>query len=276
MSDGGCAGNRCLHIHGQGFFFSDIGAARFADTSLFTDAELCFEANSIVFDGLELGDTNLYVEVTTDRGANWETVDVLSVLDLWDDDTERTVSLDGHLSEGFGVRFVVNGLLDGEVFIDDVEILGQLDEGTTPTTIKPPTTTTTSPTTTTTTTRPTTTTTTAGITSSTVPATTSTTVAARDQGVPPIPTDQGAEPPAGEGGLRLAYMGIQADYDGSAYEDGGMVAPEVLGLTVEYSMAVEMIAANWVWTVVLVLLVSGLLLVGIERRNRDKKSAGSA
>jgi hypothetical protein len=63
-------------------------------------------------------------------------------------------------------------------------------------------------------------------------------------------------------------MGVQADYGGSTFRNEGMAAPEVLGLTVEYAMAVEVIAANWIWPVVLVLLITMLLVVGLDRNRR--------
>jgi hypothetical protein len=276
MSDGRCAGNKCLHIHSGGQVLAEVGAMRFADTSLFTGAELCYELNSVILD-MELGDTNLYVEVTKNGGSNWTTVDTLSVLELFDAEKKRTISIDGYLSEGFGVRFVVNGLLDGEVFVDNVEVWGVLKQETTTTTS---TTSTTTPTTTTT--KPTTTSTTApdrptttdrsGVVPPVVDTTSTSTTTTIDRSGDEDPSGAVASEPAppsdGEGGLNFSKMGVQTDFGGTPFQNEGMAAPEVLGLTVEYAMAVEVIAANWIWPVVLVLLITVLLVVGLDRRRR--------
>jgi hypothetical protein len=274
MSDSRCSGNKCLHIHSAGAILAEVGAMRFADTSVFSEAELCYELNSVILGMVELGDTNLYVEVTKNGGSTWSTVDTLSVMELFDARKTRTISLEGYLSEGFGLRFVVNGLLDGEVFVDNVEIWGVLEGETTTTTS---TTTTTAPTTTTTkpsvtTTAPERPTTTARPQDETTvgdPTPTTTVARTSDDEGEPLPVVGDAGPPSGQSGLHYSKMGVQADYgDGMLGSDmtGG---PQVLGLTVEYAMAVEAIAANWVWPVVLVLLISMLLVIGLDRRRRQ-------
>ncbi len=271
MGDSRCVADQCLHIHSQGLVLASVGAARFADTSVFTEAELCYEVNSVLLEVLPLGDTNLSVDITNNGGSSWTTVDILSVPDLFDNSTKRTISLDGFLSEGFGVRFTVDGLLDGEVFVDNVEVWGLLGAASTTTTTTAPTTTTSEHVTTTTEPRTTTTDEATSTTTSTTTSTITTTADRSPEGDEQtvVPPQDGGDPPVSDpGGIHFAKMGVQADYGARSFENDGMVAPEVLGLTVEYAMAVEVIAANWVWPVVLVLLVTVLGLSGLDRRRR--------
>jgi hypothetical protein len=275
--DSHCAGNQCLHIYSPGLQFSEIGAERYADTSVFEEAELCYYLSSYVLEGFELLSTSVEVQLTSD-GWGWMTIETVEIIDLWDDGHERTFQLDPeYLSEDFGIRFVVSGLLGGEVFIDDVEVSGDFEPE--PTTTTQPTTTT-KPAPTTTKPRPepadrpdpTTTTTAPATTSST--SSTTTTVPATVAVPSPPPPGPGAGPT--QGGLRMASLGIQSDHTARPFEDGGLVTPEVLALTVDYGMAVEVIAANWIWTVLLVLIVTAAWVQGFDRRRaRRPESEGS-
>lgn len=286
VEDQYCAAGRCLRAGGGLLALDTVGAARYADTSIFSDANLSYHLRSRSL-GLLLAPLGgvVKVQVTTNPGGSWTTVDSLAVVDLGQA-TTREVPINGFLSKGFGVRFLVEGLLGGEMFVDDVEIEGTLTPTTTttsttttspqPTTTNPATTST-SPTTSTSTTLHTgggdhesspprngtgtaTTSTTTPTSTTTSPRTTETAenmvvVTSDDAGLPP-----------GTGGLRYAQHGIQASYDRGMVGDGDMVRPEVLGLTFDYRMAVEVISSAWMGLVGLTLLITAALVTGHDRR----------
>jgi hypothetical protein len=279
MDDSHCSGNKCLHIYSTGINFNPLGAVRYADTSVFEEATL-----SYYLDGEVLLNVTVRTQVTT-NGSGWQTIDTNTILALGDSSGERTISIDDQLSEGFGVRFVVSGVLDGEVYIDNVEIEGDLVVEPTTTTTTEPTTTTTEPTTTTTepttTTKPTTPDTRPSTTSTTAPNTTTTTTRP-DSGVSPPPDGlttsttlagsptQSEDPIAGSG-LRVGESGVQADF-GSDMFGGDLMTPEVLGLSIDYRTAVEVIGAHWVWLLVLILVITGALVGGIDRKRGKRPS----
>jgi hypothetical protein len=255
-----CAGNKCLHIYSTGINLNSLGAVRYADTSVFEQASL-----SYYLDGEVLLNATVSTQVTT-NGSGWQTIDTNTILALGDSSGERTVSIDDHLSAGFGVRFVVSGVLDGEVYIDNVEIEGDLvvDPPTTTTTTEPSTTTT-GPATTT---NPTTPETRPSTTSTIAPSTTTTRL---DTGVlappdgPTTSTTLAGSPALAGSGLRVGESGVQADF-GSDMFGGDLMAPEVLGLSIDYRTAVEVIGAHWVWLLVLMLVITGALVGGVDRK----------
>lgn len=281
VSDSLCASGRCLRVRSETFAIDMFGADRLADASIFSDAVLSYHLQSR-FLGLPLGvfAGDVEVQVTTDHGTSWTTVDGWAIADLSGQPKIRVLSINGFLSRGFGVRFVVDGLIGGEMFVDNVEIRGTLRPSTTTTTTSP----------TTTTTAPTTTTTEAGATNSTTAsggggdsptrdrtdATTSTTL-------PPSTTTivgetritdspEGAMPgsealPIDFGEMRHAEHGLQVGYDMGLFGDTDMVRPEVLGLSVDYRMAVEVVSSSWLGLVALVLLITAALVHGLDRRN---------
>lgn len=150
--EGQCSGGGCLHLYGQGQSLAGVGVKRYADLSVFENVELCFEA---VYAG-ETGSAILTVLVTADQGS-WSEVARISATPGYQ---KGIVPVGDWATGGFGVKFVVDGALNGEFFVDNVEIKGSLTPvSTTTSTTKPSTTTsTTKPSTTTSTSKPSTTT----------------------------------------------------------------------------------------------------------------------
>ncbi|REK22226.1 MAG: hypothetical protein DWQ40_03350, partial [Actinobacteria bacterium] len=127
--EGDCVGSKCLHIYADGADVSELGAQRAADTSVFTSFELCYEVR--FDDDDESSDAVLHVQKSINGGDSWYTLESYELYD----------GLQAHPSHWIGgpyentiIRFIVEGYLDGEVFIDDVELKGDL--------VEPPTTTT--------------------------------------------------------------------------------------------------------------------------------------
>jgi hypothetical protein len=281
-----CADYKCLHILGQGESFSLIGVVRRADLSEFKEAQLAYEVKRLFGGNLE-GNAKLLVQVSAD-GSTWDTIDSY-VLETTDSNPIRSSKpIKTWISEAFAVRFVVTGILGSEVFIDNVQITGSVPSKptttttttvpttvtttkttttvttikTTTTTTKPlPTTTTTKPLPTTTTTDATTTTTSAPDTTTTTAPTTTTTTTGVVVVVPP------ATPPTGSG-IRETAFGVQADYSSGLFGSMTRGQPEVLGveLDADYKMAVEVIESSWAWMVVLLVVIAGAIVSGLDRR----------
>ncbi len=279
-----CASGGCLRARGGPLPVDPIGAARYADTSLFSDAKLSFFLRAV---SLELPAVPLQgvaeVQVIK-QGGSWTTVQSWDMVDLTGEGLTKTVSINGFLSEGFGVRFLVVGLLGGEMFVDNVEIKGTLTPAPTTTTTINPTETTIKPSTTSTSTPPqatgggeetspprdtpeTTTTTSSQPTSTTNPRTTET--IETTENVAAVTSDD-AGPPPGTGGLRHAQHGIQASYDQGMVGDPDMNRSEVLGLTIDYRMAVEAISSAWMGLVGLILVITAALVTGHDRHTPDE------
>ncbi|MEX2651600.1 MAG: hypothetical protein WD473_04015, partial [Acidimicrobiia bacterium] len=141
VSSGNCpSGKKCMRISAT-LLLTDIGAMRGADLSVLEEPELCFDVVNVP-DALSLPGTKLRVEVNT--GSGWSTLDG-GEYDLGDEfEDHPTFDLSDFRTENFQVRFLVVGLLStSEVFIDNVEISGELIETTTTTTTAPTTTSTT-------------------------------------------------------------------------------------------------------------------------------------
>ncbi len=149
VSSGHCASGNCIQISALTTLLGGpIGVTRSADTNDLHDLELCFDIKAT---GSLLGSTLL---VQVNDGGGWDTV---KTYNLSSEFTEhRTIDVDDYRSHDFRMRFrFTSTLLGSEVYIDNVELSGVLeeDESTTTTTTTLPqqtTTTTTSPTTTTT------------------------------------------------------------------------------------------------------------------------------
>lgn len=300
---GGCYDYKCLNIEGHGDV-GTLGAKRYADLSRFTQAEVCFDVVAELRGDESLTSGTLAVQATSD-GANWKTIDSYSLQTLNWTSQHGQRSLDNYLSEDFGVRFVVTGILEGEVYVDNVEIKGTVvappastttsssstsTSSSTTSTTKPnvtttsepkPTTTTEPKATTTTTDRAATTTTEGGTTvdtgrtgttskpdssttSTTVVESTTTTLAAIVPAGPIVP------PP--NTGLRETSKGVQADYSTELFGAMDMEDAEVLSVELEanYSMAVEVFSASWIWVVALLLIIATAIVTGLDRRRADK------
>ena len=286
VSSGNCDSGNCINITGA--VLNGIGAQRQADVSAIESPELCYDL--LVIPGLDLDGTLL---VEAKANGPWTTI---AQHDLSQEGQAHfTLDVSGFDNSQFRVRFLVTGLVTtSDVFIDNVEISGELDEDTTTTTVSSTTTTTEvdggqattsttkpdpSPTTTarsTTTTRVTSDTTgsaTGSSTSTTAPATTTTTTeedssasnliaaAGSDDEFPPGPGG-----PAGEGGIRQAARGLQADFDGDLFGQVNAISP-ITGVDFQarFSLAVEIIEASWVWIVLLALVISWSIVTGMER-----------
>jgi hypothetical protein len=268
-----------------------IGATRHADTSVLEESELRFDLRATA----ALIGSQLLVQVND--GEGWSTIASYNLGAAQTD--SPTIDISDYRSEDFSVRFQFSGLLlSSEVFVDNVEITGELVETTTTTTS--PTTTTTSttadddepsttttrpdsPTTTTTlhattTTRPTTatsgptdditTTTTVGDTTTTTSgedSTASTLIAGgggSDDGSPP-----GSDSAPDGSGIRESTRGLQANFDGSLYGEVSPISPLTgVDFQARFSMAVEIIEAGWAWIVLLALVIAWSIVSGMDRR----------
>lgn len=284
---GECPSGGCLHLFGQGETLAGVGVKRFADLSGLAEAELCFE---VTYSG-EPSNAVLRVLVTADQ-SNWFEVKRISASTGY---KNPVIAVDEWAGKGFGVKFVVDGNLDGEFFVDTVEVKVFLAPATTTTTTTEPkeTTTTTKPKETTTTTKPpeattttkprddgvthpeTTTTirsrdttTTADTTTTTIAETTTTTEAA----VLLPPTD-----PPPRSGLRESGPGVQADYSSGMFgsmEMGGEIEVLSADVSANYSMAVEVIKSSWVTVIALAVIIAAAIVSGIDRRRTRRPIAG--
>ena len=287
-SEGDCVGSSCLHIWSEGSELNGVGAGRHADTSMFSSFDICYEVTFLGDD--ELTDAVLVVEKSVDGGGVWYQ---LAAYDLYSGFWLHPSHAIGEY-DSTTIRFVVTGTMDGEVFIDDVEIKGAIkaSTSTTSTTMSETTsssvlgtTTSTRPTTTTTkvtattTPRPEETTTTTHVTSATNPdrlgaSTTTTTISDSTTTTEASGFVVGAAPPGGTlgplegGGIREQATGMQADFDDGLFGhvEGGSLSISGVDHHVDYRMAVEEIKASWVWLVVLALVVAWSIVSGLERR----------
>jgi hypothetical protein len=295
VSSGSCpSGGLCMRISAT-LILTDIGAKRRADTSVLQEPELCFDVVNVP-DALSLPGTKLRIQVNA--GSGWTTIDEYDLGDEFED--HPTFDIADFRSEDFQVRFLVVGLLStSQVFIDNVEITGEVIETTT-TTTAPATTSTTEdddgPSSTTTTTRPdTSTTTTVRATTTTRPAittidsddetsttttlagTTTTTASSDDDDSTLVAIGAGegggsdGGPPGSGGpegsGIRQTARGLQANFDGGLFGEVSPISP-ITGVDFQarFSMAVEMIEASWVWIVLLSLVIAWSIVTGMDRR----------
>lgn len=176
-SGGDCPQDRCAQITGDPFTFWGTGLMRAADTGGAATVKLSFSYQLDVHE-----DTDGYFNVGVFDGSQWHIIKSID-LDGHNDNTRNKVyTLSQYAHQDFMVGFFAHDDWHAILHIDDVEIWGNWDEGTTTTTTTttPPTTTTTRPPTTTTTQPPTTTTTQPPTTTTTTqpPTTTTTTTAA--------------------------------------------------------------------------------------------------
>ena len=274
-----CADSKCLHIHGQGETPSLIGAVRHADLSEFSEAELSYDLRRLFDEEFkDAADAELLIQVSTD-GSKWKTIDSFGLKKTDPGPIHKTEQINNWISEGFAVRFVVTGTLGSEVLIDNIEIKGTFASE--PTTTTTTTTTTTEATTTTSddkttiTTKPLPTTTTTERSTETTEATTTTTTRETTTTTASIATTTTviavaaptATPPPGSG-IRETASGVQADYTSGLFGSIEMGQPQVLGaeLAADYKMVVEVIESSWVWIIGLLVVVSGAMVTGIDRR----------
>ncbi len=294
VAAGDCTSGNCMRMSALTTLPGDIGAVRGGDTSDLEDLELRFDFKAT---GSLLG-SELEVEVFD--GDEWETVKQYQWGSAFTD--QPIIDIGDFSSEDFQVRFLFSGvLLSGEVFIDNVEIRGTLDEeetttttttvpttttlGTTTTTKAPSTTTTTRAETTTSTsdpdsTAPTTSTTLAGPTTSTgteepgrgtgsaIGNTTSTTVTTTTIDGAAVGPGSGGDGTTPDGsGIRAAARGLQASFQGDLYGEVRTVSSLAgVDFDADYNMAVEVIEATWAWMVLLGLVVAYSIIRGIDRR----------
>ena len=280
-----CADYQCLTFAEDGEIVGTLGVKRSANLADFGDADLCYDLKADLVEDVENpSDGDLLIQVRGD-GGTWKTIDSFSFANLDGNPTHRSKGVGNWLTAGFEFRFVVVGVLNGRVFIDNVEIKGSLapeptitttteptptttiDEVTTTTDSKPTTTTTSHSTTTTidstTTTRlSTTTTTTAETTTTSIRGTTTTSTAGNV-----IPTD---EPP--QSGLRATASGIQANYSRDLFGSVEPARPEVMsiGLSADYRTAYEVIESTWIWMLALGMVIATAVVCGLDRRRKDR------
>ncbi|MGB7859269.1 MAG: hypothetical protein WBM90_02100, partial [Acidimicrobiia bacterium] len=120
-TDSYCADYKCLHIEGKGDGVT-FGVKRFADLSVFQEADICFELTGYVDE--ELSDGQLLVQVTTD-GSSWKTVASYELAALGGY-FHPQIDLTDFRTKSFGVKFAVVGVFYGELFLDTVELKGLL------------------------------------------------------------------------------------------------------------------------------------------------------
>ncbi len=176
-SGGNCPTDRCAQIAGEPFPFLGTGLYRWADTEGASQVKIRFRY------ALDVNaSTNGYVNVAAFDGATWHSVGTIRLVDHADDEDDdihtKSITVSQHAHRDFMVGFFAHGDWDAVFSLDNVEVFGAWDQGstTTTTTTLPVTTTTLPPIiTTTTTTAPTTTTTT---TTTTAPPVSTTTTAA--------------------------------------------------------------------------------------------------
>jgi len=275
VSSGNCASGNCMRFSALTTLLGPIGATRDADTSVFEDAELRFDLMATA----ALFGSQLLVQV--DNGGGWVTVASYNLGAAQTDSPKIDIS--AYRSADFSLRFQFSGvLLSSDVFIDKVEITGQMIEETTTTTTTttPPTTTTTPPTTTTTrptttTTRPTTTTSGSdGNSSTTTTLAGSTSTTSRDDSTDSTLISAGVDdelPPGSDGpegsGIRQTARGLQANFDGGLFGEVSAISP-ITGVDFQarFSMAVEIIEASWAWMVLLALVIAWSVVSGMDRR----------
>lgn len=295
VSSGYCPSGNCMSIDTSLLHLGgNVGARRSADTSDLEEPELCFDLT--IVPGLPV--SSLSVQVND--GGGWET---LYQHGLGEEVTDHlTLDISEFRSEAFQVRFVVNGILNtSQVFVDNVEIRGSIDEeptSTTTTTTAPTTTTTTRPdgttssTSTTTTTRPHTTTTTEPKTETTAGggAATTTTTTAREETTTTSSTTTtapGDDDDSGSavviaasgdggsgsggtpaiGGIRQATRGLQASFEDGLFktEDraNGLGAVD---FDARFGLGAEVIRATWAWMILLATVIAWAIVSGMDRR----------
>lgn len=269
VDSSGCSGN-CLHIFGEAEELDGVGAKRTADTSVFSWFEVCYQVD---FEDNGETDAVLIVEKAVNGGGGWYEI---ARHELYDGLSKHPVIPIGGPYESMTLRFTVHGYVNGEVFLDDVEVKGVIAGSTTTTssttTTKPTTTTTKATTTTTqattTTTAPTTTTTSLPpgepTTTTSTPETTETTSAA---GIGGTGGSSGGTPPPGTG-IRDALRGIQVSFNGALFGDVSGFSPDLASVDhdVTYRIAAEVVEAAWIWLIVLGLLIGWATVSGLERR----------
>ena len=288
VSSGNCQSGNCMNITGA--VLNGIGAQRTADITVIEAPELCYDLT--VIPGVDLDGTLL---VQAKANGPWTTI---AQHDLSQEGQQHvTLDISAFDDTQFRVRYLVTGLVTtSDVFVDNVEISGELTEESTTTTAPSSTTTTnggggqatTSTTrpdslTTTTTARSTTTTSSTSGNSNTDPSpSTSTTVAGSSTSTTGdgntgstliVAAGGDDEQPPGSGGppdgsgIRQAARGLQADFDGGLFGEVNAISP-ITGVDFQarFSMAVEIIEASWVWMVLLALVISWAIVSGMERR----------
>lgn len=113
-------GSYCLAIMREGPTLQDTGASRHGDLSVFGNATLSFKMFVDLPGVLNLTDAVLWVKASgspTPLGSY--------ILTLHKGASQKSIPLStGLLKEDFELSFVVTGLLDGDVLIDDVVISG--------------------------------------------------------------------------------------------------------------------------------------------------------
>ena len=130
VDDENCSNNRCLRI--EGLLTTVFGASRKADLSSFTTADLSFDMETEV-PLLSSGSLSLQAR---GNGSNWETLDTFTINS--GDEYEENLDVSAYAGADFELRFRLStnilGLLGGpRVYIDKVEIAGQVAEATTTT-----------------------------------------------------------------------------------------------------------------------------------------------
>ncbi|HUF14921.1 MAG TPA: hypothetical protein VMQ46_03435 [Acidimicrobiia bacterium] len=284
VDDGNCSNNKCLRIEGGPL--AQLWISRKADLTGFMTADLSFD---LEIDPALLSTATLAVQVRG-NGSGWKTLKTYPLL-LNDGSFEESFDVSSYIGADFELLFSLDNVLGGDdVYIDRVEIEGSVTPSTSTTsttslttisvptitvptisvsttsTTSAPTTSTTQPRVTTTTPRPNTTETEDPSSSAGEGATTTTTnpTASADLPIPP-----------GDGGLRDPGVGLLADYRPGMMGALDFEGVEVLGaeINADFTIAVEVFEATKLWIAVLALLITTVLVSGLDRR-RSKLGPG--
>ncbi len=115
--------------------------------------------------------------------------------------------------------------------------------------------------------------TTSSSTSTTLAGTTSTTIATESYEQEAVSGAVPRDGPPPGGGIVRFRSGVQADYEANLFGDMEMEEPHVLGIDVmaNYSLAVEVVEASWVWMLSLGLLITLAILTNVDRRRSGSR-----
>lgn len=276
-----CSNNQCAHIESDGVLLESLSLQRLVDMSDFAEAALSFDL-AVVVEDLNLNTSQLHVQVMS--GGAWKTVRSYGLTDSFQG--SKHVDITEYAGGESGVRFIVTGgtgfVFVGGISIDRVEVTGRL--GSTSTSSTSSTSTTSTTTKSTSTSSSTSTSTSTSTTSTTRPAaetgeatpvrdTTTTTTATTTTTSTTVAAAVPKTPPPGSGLLR-AGSGIMADYGSGAMGDMSTDSVEVLGVgvTADFSMAVEVFEAVRWWVAGLALLIAAATIGLVDRRRAERRA----
>ncbi len=274
----GCSG-QCAHLENEGLtaVTKPIGLERRADTAVFSSAEISYEL-AVKSEAGVAG--TLVVQVSADDGSNWQTLASHDLSIIEGETIRPTVKInEQHFAESFVVRFLASKLLGGYVFVDEVDIRGELvgssstttSTSTTSTTLSPPATTS-APSSTSTTARATTT---SVVTTTTLPRATTTTAQPETSTSDAFAVAGPRQPPTRPGeeevsaiSLRRSQSGMQAGLSDYMFAEADPVPRlDPVAANVGFEMMAETIETSWVWMGLFGLVLTWAVVAGLDRNS---------